>query len=53
MLGLHLGKQAASLACMIRLHTILDAKLVAKPESPTIKHGRAWGFDLEVFDMSR
>lgn len=53
MLGLHLGKQAASLACMVRLHMISDAKLITKPESPIIKDGGAWGFDLEVFAMSR
>lgn len=38
---------------MKRLLMILDAKLVAKPESPVIQDGGAWGFDLEVFDMSR
>lgn len=38
---------------MIRLQMILHAKLTAKPESPIIKGSGAWGFDLEVFDLSK
>lgn len=53
MVGLHLGKQAVSLACMIRLHMISDAKLRAKSESPVIKDDGTWELDLEVFYMSR
>lgn len=53
MVGLHLVKQAASLACMIRLCMFFNAKLIGKLESPIITDGGAWGFDLEAFDMSR
>lgn len=53
MLGLQVGKQAAGLASVIRLHMILDVKLIGKPASALIQDGGSWGFDLGVFDVTR
>lgn len=53
MLGLQVGKQAAGLAGVIRLHMILDVKLIAKPASALIQNGGSRGFDLGVFDVTR